>query len=283
MTGDKRSPGRSREVFLSILIPVVSFGGIGLAVLLQYLGIISDAGTFAWGPAAGGFLLGYLAYIKPRRDIVSLFAPVYAILMFVIPLEIAPNLLLQFLFALSITILVIRLERNFSTPAPNAVPTGGDPMEAFLTDYIEKMRGVYRDLGGKAGHECASAFFSFKFGLYEKTINAVDKALPLLSHEEPGEVLKIALQIVKERAKNLVDANAAPTREYRWTADQAPYLAVVLPPEEVEDETTLDLDNALLLLYVVSWVSSPDDEQALEEHRKYVIQIIGNYQKALGI
>ncbi len=270
-------------MFLSFLIPALSFGGIGLAILLQYTGAIPDAGVFAWGPAAGGFLLGYLAYIKPRRDIVSLLAPLYAFLMFVVPLEIAPSLLLQFLFAVSITILVIRLERNFSTPAKKAVPTGGDPMEEFLIDYIERMRPVYKDLGAKAGHECASAFFSFKFDLYEKTINAVEKAIPLLPPGEPGMVLKNALQIVKERAKNLMDANAAPTRDYRWTGDQSPYLAVVLHAEAIEDEMTLDLDNALLLLYAVSSISSPDDEQALEEHRKYVMQIIGTYRKALNL
>ena len=283
MTGDKRSAGRTREVYLSFLIPAVSFGGIGLAILLQYAGVIPDAGRFAWGPAVGGCLLGYLAYIKPRRDIVSLFAPLYAFLMFVVPLEIAPNLLLQFLFAVSITILVIRLERNFSTPAIKAVPTSGDTMEEFLIDYIERIRPVYKTLGTKAAHECASAFFSFKFGLYEKTINAVEKAIPLLPPGEPGEALKNSLLIVKERAKNLMDANAAPTREYRWTSDWAPYLAIVLPMEAIEDEVTLDLDNALLLLYAVSSVSSPDDEQALEEHRKYVMQIISTYRKALNL
>ena len=39
------------------------------------------------------------------------------------------------------------------------------------------------------------------------------------------------------------------------------YLAVNLPPEVNEDPLTLALDNALLLLYAVAVISSPDDEQ----------------------
>jgi len=77
-----RKDSRHLERWLTYGIPVVSFGGILAAILLQETGVIADAGTFAWGCVAGSFMLGYLAYIKPRKDIVALCAPIYGVLFF---------------------------------------------------------------------------------------------------------------------------------------------------------------------------------------------------------
>jgi uncharacterized membrane protein YeiH len=68
---------RQLERLLTYAIPVVSFGGILAAILLQETGVIADAGTFAGGCVAGSFMLGYLAYIKQKKDIVALCAPIY--------------------------------------------------------------------------------------------------------------------------------------------------------------------------------------------------------------
>jgi hypothetical protein len=59
-------------MLLSIGVPAFSFGGIGVAIALQELGYIKDAGSFYWGCLMGSFLLAYLAWEKPRKDIVSL-------------------------------------------------------------------------------------------------------------------------------------------------------------------------------------------------------------------
>ena len=68
-----------------------------------------------------------------------------------------------------------------------------------------------------------------------------------------------------------------------FTDAEHAYLAVNLPPDRIEDPDTLELDNALFLLYAVAVISSPDDEQALDEHRTYVITMLGTYKRALGI
>ena len=80
---------------LTLAVPICAFGGLGLAILLQDTGIIADAADFYWGSVAASVILAYLAYLKPRRDIVSLFAPFYALLIFIIPLETKASLLLQ--------------------------------------------------------------------------------------------------------------------------------------------------------------------------------------------
>ena len=103
-----------RDLYLSAGVPLASFGGILVALGLANVGLIADPGSFAWGCVIGSVLLAYLAYLKPRRDIVSLFAPLYALIIFIVPGDLRPNLLTQLLFAASLTVLVIRVNRSFS-------------------------------------------------------------------------------------------------------------------------------------------------------------------------
>jgi hypothetical protein len=280
MTSDTAPvPLSPRERALSIAVPVTSFGGIGVALLLQQFGIVADAGRFTWGCVLGAFLLGYLAFGKPKRDIVALCAPLYAFLIFVIPLEITPTLILQFLFAASITILVVRLNMRFSPPA--RVPGGLDPMEKFLIDYIERMRPHFRSIAPATAHDIASAFLSYKFGLYGKTAEESTHAIAALPAGGAMDVLKKALRIVNERAMNLMNANYTPGTSLEFTDTERPYLAVNLPAEHIEDQATLHLENALLLIYAAAYVSSEDDEATLDEQQKFAINILESYKTAL--
>jgi len=102
-----------KEKILSVVILVLVWGGIALAVLLSWLHIIEDPGTFFWGCIAGSLVLAYLALKKKKLDLVSLLTPIYAIIIFT-GLEITPNLLLQVLYAASITILLVRIHTRFS-------------------------------------------------------------------------------------------------------------------------------------------------------------------------
>ena len=68
------------ECWLAYAIPLVSFGGILAAILLRQTGVIADAGTVIWGCVTGSFMLGYLASIKPWKDIVALCTPIFGAL-----------------------------------------------------------------------------------------------------------------------------------------------------------------------------------------------------------
>ncbi len=114
-----------RDLAVSIAIPLVSFGGIPVAIALARLGYIDNPGPFGWGCVLGSLLLAYLAYLKPRRDIVSFSAPIFAFFIFVAPLELPATVLTQVLFAATLTALVVRLNRSFSKKqgdAGTAVP-----------------------------------------------------------------------------------------------------------------------------------------------------------------
>ncbi len=277
---DGRRPGAQWQKEIAIAIPVISFAGIALGILLNNAGLITDIGDFWYGPAAGAFLLGYLAVLKPRRDIVSLFAPVYAVLILIIPTDAKPSLLLLVLFAASITILDVRLVKRFSTPVQKKEI---DPMEQYLYDYIERLRPMYSDIDRKTAHEIASAFLSFKYGLYGNAVTQATQAISLLNDSGPDTILKKALTILKTRAGNLENADVSPVTGIEFGEPEQSYMAIHVLPEANEDPATLTLDNALILIYAVSLLTSEDDEQALDEHQKFIVGLLTSYKRAMGL
>ena len=128
------------EIHLSLLIIVLAWGGLVLAVLLQYAGIISDAAHHPWGCVFASFVLGYLAYIKPRRDIVTLCTPIYAITIF-FGFEASSSLMLQILYAMTLMAILLRLHLSFSAK-PKKEEKIHTPEEEAELDRIweERMR-----------------------------------------------------------------------------------------------------------------------------------------------
>jgi asparagine N-glycosylation enzyme membrane subunit Stt3 len=92
-----------------LLIPGIAFGGV-LITWFSGLPVAGTAGCFL-----ASVLLAYLAYRKPKKDIVSLLTPLYAVLIFFND-SFLPEFLLpiQALYAASLTILVLRLNARFS-------------------------------------------------------------------------------------------------------------------------------------------------------------------------
>jgi len=156
-------------------------------------------------------------------------------------------------------------------------------MEKYLNDYIERERPVFGRIPEKTAHSIASAFFAYKFELYPKTLRECTTALSQIPDGSGSEALKRALAIVRAYAEALENAQVRPDHVVPFTEAEHAFLAVNLSPDRIEDPDTLELDNALLLLYAVAVISSPDDEQALDEHRTYVITMLGTYKRALGI
>ena len=113
------SDTRHRITVYDILIPLLSFSGPLLVYALIRAGMLApemQSLLGSVGPFIGSVLLGIYAYILPRRDIVALVAPVYAMVMFWFPSETAPNFFLQLLFAGTLVVLLIRLKLKYSTP-----------------------------------------------------------------------------------------------------------------------------------------------------------------------
>lgn len=156
-------------------------------------------------------------------------------------------------------------------------------MEKYLYDYIYRMTPFFGRIDEETAHEIASAVLSFKFGLYEKTVIDTSKALARLPSDDSGRVLERALLILQKRAIALEDAQVSDFAEIGFELSDTPYLAVNLKPELIEDQDSLNLDNALVLLYAVAYLQSPDDGQSLEEHQNFVIQILEDYREPLNL
>jgi hypothetical protein len=159
-------------------------------------------------------------------------------------------------------------------------------MEKFLKEYIERLKPDFIGIPEKTAHEIASSFMAFKFGIYANAVNECTISLSLLTamdSKESTSALKKALMIVKANAEDLDNARVDADLSIVFSENERPFVAVRLSPEKVEDPGTLELDNALVLLYAVATITSPDDEQALDEHRKYVVKLLSAYKRALGL
>ncbi|EJG06805.1 hypothetical protein Metli_0847 [Methanofollis liminatans DSM 4140] len=103
---------------LWLAVPVVSFGGILVSALAIFTAgdpMYVDHPMWAiglWANIAASFMLCAYAYTRPRKDFVALLAPMYAVIIFLAG-DFSTGPIMQVLFAASITILAVRVEKKF--------------------------------------------------------------------------------------------------------------------------------------------------------------------------
>ena len=156
-------------------------------------------------------------------------------------------------------------------------------MDRFLTEYINRMKPQFTGIPAATAHEIASAFLAFRFGLYPNVIQECTHAISHIPDSESNKALKKALAIVRTNAQNLDNAQFATDLSITFSDDEIPYLPINLPKDRIEDPGTFQLDNALVLIYAVASITSPDDEEVMAEHHKVIIRLLNGYKKALGI
>jgi hypothetical protein len=156
-------------------------------------------------------------------------------------------------------------------------------MERFLDAYIERMRHFFPGFPGETAHEIASAFLAFKFGLYANAARECTHAIALVPGGVPNEALRRALEIIRANALDRDNSLVTASLPLAFSESDLQFVAVNLPAETVEDAGSLNLVNALILTYVVACITSPDDEEAMEEHRKLIVRMLSDYKKELGL
>jgi len=145
------------------------------------------------------------------------------------------------------------------------------------------MRPLFNGIPATTAHEIASAFLAFKFGLYPNAIHECTQAISLIPDSGVNAVLKKALSIVRANATNLENAQVTADMTIIFSDEEISYIPVNLSPDLVEDPGTFQLDNALVFIYAVAVIGSPDDEETLIEHRKFIVRLLTGYKKALGL
>jgi len=153
-------------------------------------------------------------------------------------------------------------------------------MDRFLSEYIDRVRPAFSTLPRDAAHQVAFAFLSYKLGIYPDAVTRCDQALKIIGGRPIPKVLGTALRIVHERADALSQARYDTKLPFLFRKEDLPF-GIIDPSEPVVDPDLFQLTNALVILYAAALIASPDDDQALEEQEKYILQLLATYRKSL--
>ncbi|MDD1661278.1 MAG: hypothetical protein LUQ49_02310 [Methanomicrobiales archaeon] len=153
-------------------------------------------------------------------------------------------------------------------------------MDSSLSQYIDRVRPAFSAIPRDAAHQVAFAFLSYKLGIYHDAVTRCDQALKLIGGRPVPGVLGRALSIVREKADTLSQSLFDARLPFLFTKEDLP-LGIIDPKEPVADADLFQLTNALLILYAAALIASPDDEQALEEQEKYILQLLATYRRSL--
>jgi hypothetical protein len=271
MTDNSHDVRDTRDLYREALVPLLAFGSTILGIVLWNAGIPMEIQYAGAGGFLASCLLAYLAWLRPRKDIVSLTTPIYGFIFFVTPIDYTGGVVIQLLYAGGLTLLVIRLHRRFGAHVPDSF-SGTELAAGPLKTYVGSTRDAFTALDPETGHSAAAAFMSFSEGEYQK---AADLSHAAVCHDgTPGPVIR-AFGILRQHAE-LLDRNLPRPETYlRFLPDDAALMAKPLPTEDNplrEFETMMD--NALLLLYSAAWHASSANRALLLASQEFAQKLL---------
>ncbi|KAF1074363.1 hypothetical protein [Methanogenium sp. MK-MG] len=105
---DNTSSAQQLPKYAWASVPIIAFAGIAIGILSH----VDSVGI--WGCIISSFILCGIAYLKPKKDLVSLLVPFFAIIIFNPWSEFNTGPIMQILFAATITVIIVRLEKKYS-------------------------------------------------------------------------------------------------------------------------------------------------------------------------
>ncbi|MDD1702338.1 MAG: hypothetical protein LUQ31_05100 [Methanoregula sp.] len=274
------SPAKNEQViglYYDLAVPAFSFGGALVAVLALVFGMAVDLRYTAAGCVIASFVLAYLAWTRPKKDIVALTTPIYAIIFFAVPLDDPEaTVILELLYAASLTILLVRLKYRFG--APTAVTHAGDALSGPLGEYVERTKSASAGIPPAAAHRAAVAFLRFASGDYSDVPGESKEGRLALDGSGCAPAFSTAFEIVAEQADLTEKSQPRPEWYKQFLASDAALLAFPLPPQKKDRgyDTGFDvaLDNALLLLFAGAWAGSEADRPHLVAAQEFARRLI---------
>jgi len=248
LTGTKGVSYSGRQRCLEFAVPVIPLGFTLAGILLWQLGVRIDFQYFALGCLIGSCILAYLAWIRPRKDIVALSTPLYAFIFFVVPSDYTAGVVFQLLYAVSLAILLVRLKYRFGDHAlPASAGERGPPEE-----YADRVRSLLPPVPPALAGDAGTVFIRFAEGEYELVARLAAAAGETCSSASGPGMLGRAFLIVAEQAGNSLQGISEPAGFRSFSPEDSPLLFHRSPASAGADYT-VTLDNALLLLYAVAW------------------------------
>jgi len=241
--------------WLEIAVPLLSFGGALLGILLWVTDAAVDIRVSIVGCILASWVLAYLAWIRPKKDIVALTTPIYSFIFIAVPSDPFSTIVLELLYAASLTILLVRLKYRFGNPgiAISELKELADPLKT----YVGQTQGVCGGISPKTAHQATLAFVMFAQGEYGAAANASGTAAGEMEEAGNNSCLTQAFKIVREHADLLDRSLPRPQTFLTFPPEDADLLA---NPTSVshgdEQEFYAALDNALLLVFSAAWNNS---------------------------
>ncbi|HUH78960.1 MAG TPA: hypothetical protein VLY83_03605 [Methanoregula sp.] len=257
---------------LEIAVPVIAFGGTFLGVLAWRLGYGIAFPYFSAGCVLASFDLAYLAWVRPKKDIVALTTPVYAIIFFFVPNDFS-GVFLQFLFSASLTVLLIRLKVRFGSPGPRS--PGHRDLPEEVGRYVELLREPLAFLSEAQGLRAEEVFSLFAQGEYRDAARKAEIARKELPGAAGAGALGRAYEVIGSEALQLDRPPDGPADPVTFLPRHAPFLAREIPAgADTAECSGTALDCALLLVFAAAWVSVPAERENLKAFREFAGKLI---------
>jgi hypothetical protein len=271
MTENPQSMNNTRSLAFEVLVPVLAFGSTILGIILWNAGLLTEIQYAAVGGFCASWLLAYLAWLRPRKDIVSLSTPIYGLIFVVSPIDYYSGILIQLFYAVGLTILVIRLHYRFGTIIPDS--SGGTELAAGpLAAYVDSTRDVFTAPDPVSGRSAALAFLSFAEGEYRK---AADVSHAAVCHNGTPEPVVRAFSILRQHAELLDKNQPRPFMYLKFLPLDSSLMAKPLPATgDSDEEFETMMDNALLLLYSAAWHASEKDRPSLLASQAFALKLL---------
>jgi len=271
MTDNSDGARDTHTLYREALVPLLAFGSTLLGIVLWNAGLLEEIQYASAGGFLASCLLAYLAWLRPRKDIVSLSTPIYGFIFMVTPIDFTGGVVLQLLYACGLTVLMIRLHHHFGTGTLGS-SSGMELAAGPLKTYVESNREPFTALDGAAGHSAAEAFISFSEGEYRKSAEISHAAC---CREGTPEPLARAFSILSEHAELLDKNEPRPLTYLTFPPGVAALLAKPLPgPGNPDREFETLMDNALLLLYSAAWNASEADRPSLRISQSFAEKLL---------
>jgi hypothetical protein len=255
-------PDNRMHLWMELGVPFFSFGGALIAILFDMQGLSLDFHIPALGCVIASWFLAYLAWIRPRKDIVALSTPIYSFIFFIVPTDYSVGILLQLLYAVSLTLLLVRLKYRFGKPG-TAASLGKELGEPVKT-YIGQTRDAFSGISPEAAHRAAVVFVRFAEGNYDEAAQSSRFVLQAGENPDAVSLLLRAFSIIREHSESLHTSMPRPVTFLTFSDKDRSLLAKSGVPEQDDDiEFFTALDNALLLVYSVAWNNSEPDRPHL--------------------
>ncbi|MDO9549708.1 MAG: hypothetical protein Q7J03_01920 [Methanoregula sp.] len=254
-------------------VPLLSFGGAILGIVIWMNNITVDIRISIIGCMLASCVLAYLAWIQPRKDLVALTTPLYSIVFMRYSLDDVTTIVLEMLYAMCLTILLVRLKYQFITPE-SLVPDK-DQLSEPIRSYVEMIRESPGSITRESAHSAAMVFVRFAEGDFLAATQVAKSAISGMNDTSAPRSVQNAFAIVREQAERLEKSFPRPEYFLTFSPEDASVLAKTSDPNtDSSEKYDVALENALILLFACAWIASDKDHSNLFESQAFLLKLL---------